>query len=60
MMGENDKPQTNLFYALDLDDVVPTDHVLRYIDRIFGLSELREHLAPYYRHSGRPSVDPEL
>jgi len=39
---------------------VPQDHLLRDIDRILDLSELRAHLAPYYSHTGRPSVDPEL
>jgi transposase len=28
--------------------------------RVLDLSDLREHLAPYYSHTGRPSVDPEL
>jgi len=60
MMGSNERPQAELFYAFNLDDVVPQDHLLRDIDRILDLSELREHLAPYYSHTGRPSVDPEL
>ncbi len=60
MMGSNDKPQDELFYAFNLDDVVPQDHLLRDIDRLLDFTELREHLAPYYSHTGRPSVDPEL
>ncbi len=60
MMGSNDKPQDELFYAFNLEDVVPEDHLLRHIDRFLDLSDLREHLAPYYSHTGRPSVDPEL
>jgi transposase len=60
MMGSNNKPQDEFFYAFNLDDVVPEDHLLRDIDRLLDLSELREHLAPYYSHTGRPSVDPEL
>ena len=60
MMGSNDKPQDEFFYSFDLDDVVPEDHLLRSIDRVLELSELREHLAPYYSHTGRPSIDPEL
>jgi len=60
MMGSNDKPQDELFYAFNLDEIVPQDHLLRDIDRLLDLSELREHLAPYYSHTGRPSVDPEL
>ncbi len=60
MMGSNDKPQDELFYAFNLDEMVPQDHLLRDIDRVLDLSNLREHLAPYYSHTGRPSVDPEL
>jgi transposase len=60
MMGRNDKPQSPLFYSFNLDEVVPQDHLLRQIDRFLDLSDLREHLAPYYSHTGRPSVDPEL
>ncbi len=46
--------------AYDLDDVVPQDHLLRHIDRFLDLSDLRQYLPPYYSHTGRPSVDPEL
>ena len=60
MMGSNDMPQDELFYAFNLSDVVPQDHLLRDIDRVLDLSGLREHLAPYYSHTGRPSIDPEL
>jgi len=59
-MGSNDKPQNELFYAFNLNDMVPQDHLLRAIDPLLDFTELREHLAPYYSHTGRPSVDPEL
>ncbi len=60
MMGSNDKPQDELFYAFNLEDLVPQDHLLRSIDRYLDFTDLHEHLAPYYSHTGRPSVDPEL
>ena len=60
MMGHNDLPQKPLFYAFNLDDQVPQDHLLRKVDRFLDLSDLRQHLAPYYSHTGRPSIDPEL
>ncbi len=60
MMGSNDKPQDELFYSFHLEDVVPENHLLRSIDRLLDFSDLREHLAAYYSHTGRPSVDPEL
>ncbi len=60
MMGSNNKPQDEFFYSFNLEEVVPEDHLLRSIDRFLDFSDLREHLAPYYSHTGRPSVDPEL
>jgi transposase len=60
MMGRTDQPQKPLFYAFNLDDLVPRDHLLRKIDRLLDLSDLHAHLAPYYSHTGRPSIDPEL
>lgn len=57
MMGSSDTPQKPFFCAFKLDDVVPQDHLLRSIDRFLDLSDLRQHLAPYYSHTGRPSVD---
>ena len=60
MMGQRGGSQDRLFYSFNLDDHVPRDHLLRGIDRFFDLSELRHHLAPFYSHTGRPSIDPEL
>jgi transposase len=60
MMGRKRGGQKPLFYAFNLDDHVPVDHLLRGIDRCLDLGELRRHLAPFYSHTGRPSVDPEL
>lgn len=60
MMGHHGGDQNRLFYSFNLDDHIPPDHLLRGIDRFLDLSTLRTHLAPYYSHTGRPSVDPEL
>jgi hypothetical protein len=51
MMGSNDKPQNQLFYSFNLDEVVPEDHLLRHIDRFLDFSDLRQHLAAYYRRA---------
>ena len=59
-MGEALGRQDRLFYEFCLDEVVPTDHLLRRIDAVLDLSWLRGELAPYYSHTGSPSVDPEL
>src|SRR5580765_971480 len=60
MMGPHSGNQDRLFYAFNLDDQVPSDHLLRGIDQCLDLGDLRKHLAPFYSHTGRPSVDPEL
>src|SRR4029450_13501054 len=39
---------------------VPSQHLLRAIDRFVDLSGIRAHLAPFYSAMGRPSIDPEL
>jgi transposase len=60
MMGEKSGSQGRLFYQFNLDEVVPADHLLRKIDAVLDLSDLRARLAPYYSNTGRPSIDPEL
>ena len=59
-MGEAVGRQDRLFYEFCLEDIVPDDHLLRRIDAVLDLSWLRAELAPYYSHTGCPSVDPEL
>ena len=56
MMGQQGGSQDRLFYAFNLDDHVPRNHLLRGIDRYFDLGELRTHLAPFYSHTGRPPL----
>ena len=60
MMGERLVMQESLFYEFRLEDHVPSDHLLRRIDRFVDCSGLRQHLAGFYSATGRPSVDPEL
>ncbi len=60
MMVEPVGRQDRLFYELYLEDMVPAGHFLRRIDVVLELSWLRSELAPYYSHTGCPSVDPEL
>src|SRR5678815_3324142 len=60
MMGQQGSRQDALFYAFSLEEHVPRTHLLRAIDRFFDLGELRHHLAAFYSHTGRPSIDPEL
>ena len=60
MMGRQSGGQKKLFYSFNLDDHVPPEHLLRGIDQFLDLSELHQHLAPFYSHTGRPSIDPQL
>ena len=60
MMGERRTDQGALFYEFSLDRHVPSDHLLRAIDRFVDLEGLRAHLASFYSPIGRPSIDPEL
>ena len=59
MMGFQGTP-ARLFYDFCLDEHVPSDHLLRSVDRHLELDELRQLLKPFYSQMGRPSVDPEL
>ncbi|WP_342075054.1 IS1182 family transposase [Yoonia sp. SS1-5] len=60
MMGPRQEAQAALFYEFSLEAHVPQDHLLRSIDRHLDLSSIRGHLADFYSHTGRPSIDPEL
>ena len=60
MMGWLENSQDRFFYNFCLDDVIPTDHLVRRIDAVLDLSWLHGELEPYYSHTGRPSIDPEL
>jgi len=59
-MGRRKSEQGQLFYAFDLEAVVPTDHLVRLIASVLDMSWVRKELAPHYSHTGRPSIDPEL
>jgi Transposase domain (DUF772) len=60
MMGQPSGLQEWLFYEFRLEDWVPVDYLLRKIDAVLDLGGLRRELAPFYNHTGRPLVDPEL
>ena len=62
MMGRQTGDQSQLFYLFNLEQRIPTVHLLRRINPIVTqvLADLREKLAPFYSDIGRPSIDPEL
>ncbi len=60
MMCRLDRDQEQFFYEYRLDDLVSADHLVRKVDAVLDLSWVWAELAPYYSHTGRPSIDPEL
>ena len=62
MMGRQERDQGQLFYEFSLDEMIPTDNLLRRIN-VFAtaaLADLHHQLKAFYSDIGRPSVDPEL
>src|SRR5450830_1581646 len=60
MMGRRKDGQGQFFYSFNLDEVVPPDHLVRQVDGVLDLSWVHKELAPYYSHTGLPSIDPVL
>ena len=60
MMGQLPAAQNALFYDFNLEQHIPPDHLLRQINQFLDFDTIRNHLKPFYSHTGRPSVDPEL
>lgn len=60
MMGSGQVAPGALFYEFTLEDHVPQDHLIHAIDRFVDLGGIRQHLAPFFSNTGRPSVDSEL
>src|SRR6476660_5188364 len=60
MTAHRQVEQAALFYEFSLEKHIPTDHLLRSVDRFVDLAEIRRDLAPFYSSIGRPSIDPEL
>jgi len=61
MRPRNQKPQEELFSFVEMEKLIPENHILRMIDRYvdFGfIHELVDHT--YSENTGRPAVNPEL
>jgi IS5 family transposase len=60
-MMTRDSSKPALFQMVDMESLVPSDHVLRKVDAVLDLSFVPDAVAPYYSAKrGRPSIDPEL
>ena len=56
MMGRQSRQMAMLF--VDMESLIPENHLLRKIDRLISFDFIYDFLAPYYPATGRPSVDP--
>src|SRR5580704_17814878 len=59
MMGQHDRSEA-LFHYFQLEDQVPENHLLRFIDKHISFAFVRQQLKDRYSEMGRPSVDPGL
>jgi hypothetical protein len=57
MLGKKDRVFAPL-PAVSLEELVPTDHVSRHLERSRGLSFVRDVVRDTYAEAGRPSSDP--
>ena len=56
MMGRQSRQMAMVF--VDMESLIPENHLLRKTDRMVSFDFIYELLAPYYSATGRPSVDP--
>src|SRR5437763_15165481 len=59
MMGQHDR-SASLFYYFRIEDLVPQDHSLRFIDRYVSFDAVREKLRASYSETGRRSIKTEV
>src|SRR5690606_7472032 len=59
VMGESSSPQRRMFW-LDLNDLVPQDHLLRKVNDAIDFSFIYDKVAHLYSKTGRPSLDPVI
>lgn len=56
MMGKQDKPIQMII--LDMDSIIPENHLLRRIKNCINFDFIYEKASPYYAKNGRKSIDP--
>ena len=56
MMGYQRRQMAMIF--VDMESLIPENHLLRKIDRMVSFDFIYDLLAPYYPATGRPSIDP--
>jgi transposase len=47
-----------IYYNINLDCLVPEDHLLKRLERLISFDFVRDITRDYYSHTGKPSIDP--
>ncbi|PRX38471.1 transposase [Planifilum fimeticola] len=59
MLGKKSN-QMAMFQYINLEELIPENHILRRIDKAVDFTFLHDLVAPLYAEKGRPSIDPEV
>ena len=57
MQGKK-KYEGKIYYNINLDSMVPDDHLLKRLDKLVSFDFVRDSTKSYYSHTGKPSIDP--
>ena len=57
MQGKK-KFEGKIYYQINLDSLVPEDHLLKRLDSLVSFEFVRNMTKKYYSHTGKPSIDP--
>ena len=57
MQGKKEFNQ-RIYYNINLDSLVPEDHLLKRLERLVSFNFVRDITKDYYSHTGKPSIDP--
>jgi transposase len=52
------KFEGKIYYQINLDSLVPEDHLLKRLDSLVSFEFVRNMTKKYYSHTGKPSIDP--
>ena len=59
MQGKKEFKQ-RIYYNINLDSLVPEDHLLGRLDRLVSFDFVRNITRDYYPHTCKPSIDPAV
>ena len=57
MQGRKEFNQ-RIYYNINLDSLVPENHLLKRLDKLVSFDFVRDITKDYYSHTGKPSIDP--